>query len=154
MAAAKKKQGNKANGSARGPARGKKASPPVTEHDDDDDDGVAPVGHNLKITKSGAAGFAKRYNNLLDDKESRDGEIMASVKDLIEEGAQKLGCPRKVLRIALKEQRAEMKREAREKEMEPDTLDALDKLRDALGLFSDTPLGAAAVAAAGSEASA
>lgn len=129
---------------AKGKAK-KAAAPKRAPAKKKDKDAPAGSGHNLTQLKRVVESAAARYNKLLDDKESQAGEIMSSVKDLIEESANKAGCKRKHIRQALQEQRADKKKLAAEQEMEPGDLEELESLRDALGLFGDTPLAQAAL---------
>lgn len=122
--------------------RGKASGPKVLA-----DDGPKS-GHNVRISKPVMADYSMRFNRIQDDKEDEMAKFKEDTDSLIEEVANTLGVSKKNARQSLKEDRAEKKREAREKEMEPDALQELDKLRSALGLFEDSPLGQAAVKAA------
>ena len=106
---------------------------------------LASTGHNLRKVKEAVVPFAERYNSLLNAKEENAAEYMSDVKELLEEAANDLGCPRKIVRQALQDQRRQIKQGDKEAELEPTERDQLETLRDALGLFSDTPLGQAAV---------
>jgi len=103
------------------------------------------MGHNMTAIRKQAKDFYGRFNKLLDEKEKLSGEIMSDVKALYEEGANEIGCSRKILRIVLTEARAEMKKEARDKEFDQVEQESLETLRDALGLLGDLPLGQAAL---------
>lgn len=122
--------------------RGKKASAKKVNGEG------AGAGHNIRITKKAALEFAGRYNNIQNAKEAEAEKYKEDTAELVQEAAGAMGVSKKIARQALKEQRSEMKREEREREMEPGELVDLDKLRDALGLFADTPLAAAALAKA------
>jgi hypothetical protein len=106
---------------------------------------AASAGHNVKITKSAIRGYASRYNELLNDKDTLNGECMNDVKALLEQAANETGMARSILRKALKEDRDERKRIAKEKALEPDQRSHLKSLRSVLGTFADTALGRAAV---------
>lgn len=99
---------------------------------------------NSGISKTAARAYAGEYNRLLDEKATANGEFMIDIKNLLEKAGNETGIPRKVMRIALQEQRRERDRIAAEKEMEPVERDHLKSLRDALGSFVNTPLGQSA----------
>jgi hypothetical protein len=147
--AGKKKGGARAKANGSGKAKANGGGKQARRKKDDD---ASPgIGHNLSKISSQAKQFATRYNNLLDEKEKLSGEIMSDVKNLLEEGANAIGCPRKILRMALQDQRREMKRLETEKELEPEERDTLETLRDALGILGELPLGQAAMKAAGED---
>jgi len=99
---------------------------------------------NVGISKAAAREFAEEYNRLLDEKETLAGEAMSDVKNLIERASNQTGMPRAIMRQALQDQRQEKKRHAKEKEMEPEERQQLKSVRDALGVFINTPLGQSA----------
>jgi len=99
---------------------------------------------NVGVSKTAAKAYAAEYNRLLDEKDKLSGECMSDVKNLLEKAANETGIPRSIMRTALSEDRREKKRIAAEKEMEPDERTQLKSLRDALGIFLNTPLGQSA----------
>jgi hypothetical protein len=110
--------------------------------------GEGGMGHNIRITKKVAKEFSDRFNNIQREKADEAEKFKADIDVLIQDAADSMGCSKAVVRQGFREQWAELKREEREKAMDPERLQSLDKLRDALGLFADSPLGAAAVAKA------
>lgn len=108
---------------------------------------LSGAGHNLTAVKRLILPFRDRYNKILDDKETESASYMADARVLIEDAANDLGCSKRLVRMALQDQRRKMKQDEKESEMDRAEVDQLDTMRDALGLYSDTPLAQAAIKA-------
>lgn len=105
----------------------------------------AESGDNLVLKPKEVNALYKRFSNLANTFESARGEFMSDCKALYEEASDDLGIPRSIIRGEFGRRRAEEKRIAKEKEMEPTNREQLGLLREALGVLEDTPLGRAAV---------
>lgn len=92
-----------------------------------------------------ARAIFERFTNLGNDFDSAAGEYRSDVKALYEEAVGTLGGTRRIWGLEFKRVRAEQKRLKRENELEKDEKEMLDNIRDALGDFAETPLGAAAL---------
>lgn len=102
--------------------------------------------------------FVSRIDNLNDEIASEQGsymkrcrELKDDIKDILEE-AKSAGIPPKVLKAVLKARDLERKAEQARDDLDNEDQDIFDNIADALGVFADTPLGAAAVAKAGDKA--
>lgn len=114
--------------------------------DDAPDTGpLSGTGHNLNKVRQLVVPFAQRYNRLLDEKASEAASYMADVRVLIEDAANELGCKKSVIREALNRNRRIHKDAEKDAERDRQELSQRDTIEDALGHYSDTPLGAAAV---------
>lgn len=114
--------------------------------DDAPDTGpLSGTAHNVTAVRKLVVPFAERYNRLLDDKASEAASFMAHVRVLIEDAANDLGCKKSVVREALQRNRRIHKDAEKDAERDREQLDQRDTIEDALGHFTDTPLGAAAV---------
>jgi hypothetical protein len=89
--------------------------------------------------------FFERFTNLSNDFDTKAGEFRSDVKELYEEAATELGTSRKIIGLEFRRVRQKQKALKRERELEADEKDQLEVLRDALGDFAETPLGAAAL---------
>lgn len=108
-------------------------------------DGEADTGHNMKVNRKEAKALFDRLDAVHAEKASKNGEFMAQIKDLYEEGKNTLGLKGKIIRMIYAEHRFEMKKLEFEKAAEAIEIDQADKLRLALGSYASSPLGAAAV---------
>lgn len=97
-------------------------------------------------------GYVSRIQNLHADLASRQSEYMTDckvirgdIKEVLDE-AKDAGIPKKELRRVIRRLELEGKIEDLRDELEGDEQDNYDLLLDALGKFSDTPLGGAALA--------
>ena len=101
--------------------------------------------NNFKLNRTECKAFFDRLDNLHDEKETKNAEFMSDIKELYGEASDGLGITKKAIRHVYAQHRQTLKRLAKEKEMEADDQDQVDKLRLALGSYASTPLGKAAV---------
>ena len=111
----------------------------------DDADSEPGVGHNFKVDRKLTKTAVDAISELFDKKDTANGAWMSKIKDAYEKFANDLGCDKSNLRELVAEHRREMKRQAKEREMEEWKRDELDKLKLALASYVSTPLGKAAV---------
>ena len=109
---------------------------------------LSGAGHNLTAVRKLIVPFAGRYNNLLDEKASNAASFMADARVLIEDAANELGTKKRLVRMALQENRRLLLQSRKEAEMDRADLDVVDTLNEALGNYASTELGQAAVKAA------
>lgn len=98
-----------------------------------------------EVSGKEAQAIFDQLDRLHDGKEAKNAEYMADINTVYENGCNKLGLRKKVLMHEFKLHRAEIKRKEREAAFDGNEKEELDNLRDALGAFADTALGAAAV---------
>lgn len=118
--------------------KGKKASAPDTGP-------LAGTAHNLKKVRLLIEPFYERYSNIMTSQQSDNASHNASKRDLFEDAANDLGTKKRLVRQALAEKWRFVQQQAKEEEMERDEVEHLDTMREALGLYGDTPLGQAAM---------
>lgn len=71
--------------------------------------------------------------------------LLKDKKDVIDEAKDAHGIPKKELRHILKERAMRRRLESLDDDLEPDQVDTVDQLRQALGMLDGLPLGDAAV---------
>jgi hypothetical protein len=96
------------------------------------------MGHNLTTIRKDAEPIFQRLAKLQADMESQMGEFRVDFKNLYEEGANKIGCSRKILRKEFRRYLNNLRQEQEEQEMEASEREQIETLRAALG---DTPFG-------------
>jgi hypothetical protein len=104
--------------------------------------------NNFKVDRKEAKVFFDRLDSIHDEKESANSGFLADIKELYGEASDALGITKKAIRHVYGQHRQTLKRLAKEREMEADDIDQVDKLRLAIGSYVNTPLGKAAVEAA------
>jgi uncharacterized protein (UPF0335 family) len=112
--------------------------------------GAPGMGHNA-FGPDVARQFVERIERLLDDLASEKGEYMRRAKTIREDialaldDAKAAGVPKKELKAVIKTRDLEMRAAAIREDLEGDAQETYDMIRAALGDFSDTPLGQAAL---------
>ena len=96
------------------------------------------IGHNLTEIKKKAGPAVTAIIKKIEEMESDRGNYMSEVKELYNDHAEKIGCPKKLLRKLVKQVRDAQREEAELAEMEPDERDQLETLQAAL---EGTPMG-------------
>jgi uncharacterized sporulation protein YeaH/YhbH (DUF444 family) len=96
------------------------------------------MGHNITQIRKEAEPIFKRLANKQRDMETAMGEFRVDLKNLYEEGANKIGCSRKVLREEFRRYIYNLKAEQRELELEASERAEIEALRAAL---EGTPFG-------------
>lgn len=96
------------------------------------------MGHNLTDIKKKASPALKEILGKFDDMEADMGSYRSEIKELYEKHANSIGCPRKILKMLVKEVRDAQRLEAALEEMEKDEREQLERLQAAL---DDTPFG-------------
>ena len=97
------------------------------------------IGDNIDAIRAAAEPIFDKLDRINDQRESKIGEFMSDIKSVLDEGANDIGVPRAILREVYNEHRRKVKQAAKAKELEPSERDAMEALRDAMGL--DTPFG-------------
>lgn len=95
--------------------------------------------------------YSQRYHDLCDELEETQGTYRNDIKQVFDD-AENAGIPRKLLKMALGKERGERKLQNKLKKMMAKDRDAFENIWDALGTFTETPLGEAAVRASGQKA--
>jgi uncharacterized protein (UPF0335 family) len=111
---------------------------------------VPGLGHNV-FQPEAAKEFVARVERLLDDLATEKGEYMRRAKTIREDialvldDAKAAGVPKKELKAVIKTRELETRAAAIRDDLEGDAQETFDMIRAALGDFSDTPLGQAAL---------
>ncbi len=109
----------------------------------------AGIGHNRPIDPEMALEFKDSLDEVHTEMEAAMGAFRSRIKGLYADAADKLGVPKKLIMLDYKLRRAAEKHAAKEKDLETIEKERLAALRAALGPYADSPLGAAALSAAG-----
>ena len=96
------------------------------------------IGHNLTEIKKKAGPAVTAIIKKIEEMESDRGNYMSEIKEAYADHAEKIGCPKKLLRKLVKQVRDAQREEAELKEMEPDEREQLETLQAAL---DNTPFG-------------
>jgi len=114
-----------------------------------------PAGHNGPMPADDVVrNFTARVEKLHDELDTEKGEYMRrcrSIRDDIKNvlvEASDAGVPRREFKAVIKVRLLEKRADAVRDELEPDEAETFDTIRTALGDYSDTPLGQAALAKA------
>lgn len=98
------------------------------------------LGDNRIPKKKDVEDIYRRLDDLHNEKETNAAEYMADIKAVLEEGSNKLGVSRKVLREEYIERRHQQKRTARINALDVNEAEALERLEAAFG-NEETPFG-------------
>lgn len=101
---------------------------------------TADKGHNMVELKELTGKFRESFNRIKDEQEKSNGEYSVDIGNLLEKAANQTGLSKTALRLALNEQRREIKLGKRLAEMAPSDQQGSLTAAEALGLQS--PFGA------------
>src|ERR1700738_5276115 len=89
--------------------------------------------NNFKVDRKEAKSYFDKLDHAHDEKETANAEALLDIKALYASAAISLGITKRAIRHVYAQHRQTLKRLAKEKDMETDDVDQIDKLRLALG---------------------
>jgi hypothetical protein len=145
------------NGRARAPKRARAKAPKAKAVDQGRKKEAAPdkgplsgTAHNLTQVRKLIRPFYGRYRSIMESQASDNASHNSDKGALFEDIANELGTKKRLVRMAFREMYTHERQEEIEAEMDRTDLAHVDTMREALGLYAETPLGQAALKQAGS----